>query len=180
MAQAAGYAPIFIALFSMLTAIAGWAAYFHARRRHVVDTSILMISKMSSDQYVADIIDQFRELRGEIEARGLKDMTVKEIEVFRFIKDSEAHNAARTLKALFNFYESLALGIRKKWLSEEIIRDYCSQSYIADWLDFQHTVYDYRSNLEAENLFEDFEHLAYKWASEKQKPKFRMHSRSGQ
>ena len=157
-------APLLIAVGSLVTATMSYFSFRHIRRTSVRDTTVGLIMKMSSDAYVCAMMDRFRCLRLEFSKTGNTNPDFDDVIKTVFVWSGKQYDPTRVIRDMFNFYESISLGIQEGWIDEKIFKSYWRSSYIFDFKDFENYVSSFRVNHDgAENAFRDFEALVRKW-----------------
>ena len=162
-----------LAVASIIAAIIAYFTYQNSKKQKIRDTTVSIITKMTSDAHLAHMLERFRQLRYFMEGPGKEIKNWEEFNKTTFVIGERAHSASQTLKDMFNFYEAISLGVVEGWLDKEIIKDFWRSSLVLDWLDFQIIVQDFRDNGGAgSELFSKYEALARDWAIGDEPKKF--------
>jgi|GEM_PF-3884273 hypothetical protein len=164
-------APLIIAFGSFVTAFFAIKTFRENRAQNKRDTTVSMITRMTCDGHVTEMMEKFRQLRYHLKGmdREIKDW--ESAKNTQFIFGGRSFDASRAIKDMYNFYEVLALGVEKGWLDESIIRSFWRTSYVLDWLDFQDVIVSFGN--ESSEVFKKYENMAYQWANIEERKKFR-------
>lgn len=160
------YAPLLIAVGSLITATMSFLSFRHVRQAAVRSETVDLIMRMTSDAHVSGMLDRFRSLRLSLDAQDRSNPSLATLRRHTFVWDGAPWDPTRVVKDMFNFYEAMALGVRANWLDEKILRSYWRTSYVLDFADFTAYVDDMRSEaLAGPKLYDAYEALVRKWRS---------------
>jgi uncharacterized protein DUF4760 len=161
------YAPLLIAVGSLITATMSFLSFRHTRHAAVRSETVSLIMRMTSDAHVSGMLDRFRSLRLSLEAQDRANPSLDVLRRHTFVWSAAPWDSTRVVKDMFNFYEAMALGVSAGWLDEAILKSYWRSSYVLDFDDFRQYVDDMRSDeLGGPKLYLAYEALVQKWRGE--------------
>ncbi len=157
------YAPVVIAIGSLITAFMAYRSFRHLRYTSVRDTTVSLIMRMTSEQHVTDMIDRFRCLRNSFEERDLSNPTLDVVAQHTFVWSGQVFDGTRVIRDMFNFYEAVALGIDEGWLNESIFKSYWKAAYVQDWYDYSRYVDELREKYGVLEVWAHYQDLVERW-----------------
>jgi len=112
------------------------------------------------------MMERFRLLRYSFE-QGTESVLWRDLVKTKIKYHDKGYTGDRIVKDMYNFYEMIAIGIKHKWMDENIIKTFWRHSYVMDWPDFRPAVRS-RQNDVAEDIdgetWSEVDKLAKRWA----------------
>lgn len=157
-----------------VSAGAGFLLYKVSRDTARRKASFDHISRQTHDKDLIAMVKYFRGVKNIV--GGENDIVYSEDFNARIV--AGAITCGDAILRLLNYYEVTAIGVRKKALDEDIVKDWWRSTFVQDLVDLQDWVIKYRKIKSAPKAFCECYFLAYEWADENErgsvKPEFRQ------
>jgi len=148
------FAAVSLGVYAVLTNIS-------ERNNSVKFESISFIRSMATEAVIIQMFEELRKVRHYVESHKIP-ISYKEMQIEVSIENSVL-NFDNVIKKTLNYYEVACIGVKRGALHEEIIKDWCGDAIVADWIDLQQYVYDALKALDYDELYIEVERHVRRW-----------------
>ena len=156
------------ALVALIGALVGIWNYIKRSRQSYLKATIDYIHLQVREPELIRMFELFRLLKVRLKNKKLESFDLLHVEGLKFKLNNETFVADDVVIKVFNYYEATAIGVRQSALDEDTFKSWWRTSYVWDFIDFAHYVFQKRHRDNASRLYIEYEQLALRWATDEE------------